>query len=206
MTEGTPSVSEVSSRRTTPGKLAFGALSSVTGVAVNGSEPGAETRPVVRADRGTVNTGKEFAFQSEHRSEMRTSLYGHANRYPRATQSEAKPIDAALLKRAEETLNSLDDADEIDMQLLLAGLVGIVSDLWESAAEASDIHQEILATLENGVRVAAGRGRSLSTDESLAIRGAVHFLKQPRLVRSNAESIRSEFVEAGFQPLGFLEE
>ncbi len=206
MNEGTPSVSELASRWASQEKSAFGALSGVTGVAGGGSEPGAETRPAVRADRGTVNSGKEFALLSEHRSDTRTVRHGHANRYPSAARTQGQPIDAALLRRAEETLNSLDDADEIDMQLLLAGLVGIVSDLWESAAEASDIHQEILATLENGVRVAAGRGRSLSTDESLAIRGAVHFLKQPRLVRSNAESIRSEFVEAGFQPLGFLEE
>jgi hypothetical protein len=186
MNEGTSAVSEVSRPRATPVKTAFGQLSNVTGVAGTGSESGNETRSAVRIESGTFK-------------------HDQASRHPRAPRTQGQPVDAALLTRAEETLKSLDDADELDVQLLLTGLVGIVSDMWESAVDASDIHQEILATLENGARVAAGRGRSLSAAESLAIRSAIHFLKQPRLVRSNAESVRSEFVEARFPPLGFLE-
>jgi len=185
MNQGTSSVSEMSSLRAT-NKSAFAALSNMTGVTGTGSELGHDTRQAARI-------------------ESETFKHDQANRHPRAAQTKGKSVDAVLLGHAEETLKSLDGADELDVQLLLTGVVGIVSDMWESAAEASNIHQEILATLENGVRVAAERGRSPSAAESLAIRNAVYCLKQARLVRSNAESVRSEFVEAGFPPMGFLE-
>ena len=186
MNEGTSAVSEVTRPRAAPVKTAFGQLSNVTGVAGSSSESANETRSAVRIESGTFK-------------------HDQASRHPRAARIQGQPVDAALLRRAEEMLKSLDGADELDVQLLLTGVVGIVSDMWESAADASDIHQEILATLENGVRIAAERGRSLSAVESLAIRSAVFSLKQARLVRSNAESVRSEFVEAGFPPMGFLE-
>ena len=69
-------------------------------------------------------------------------------------RTKIEPLDTVLLKSAEKTLQSLNGAVELDVQLFLTNLVGIICDLWESAVDASERHQDILASIENAVRVA----------------------------------------------------
>lgn len=189
MNEGTSGVSEIRGRQVTSRKAGFGELSNLTGGSGGGPEIGNETRSAACSESGGVAPGR-------------------GSRRLRRAPTLGGAVDVVLLARAEEMLKSLDNADAADgvgVQLLLTALVGTIADMWESAADATATHQEILATLENGVRIAAGRGERLSSDQSLAIKNGIHFLGQARLARSHAESVRFDFVEVGFPPMAFLE-
>jgi len=114
-------------------------------------------------------------------------------------------IDVVLVKKAREIVDSIAPSDEFETPLFLTALAGTIMEMWESAATASEHHQDILAVLENAVRSAAADG-SISDQHLPAFREALADLAQTCLVRENAEIIRSEFIRQGFGPLAFLEE
>lgn len=123
---------------------------------------------------------------------------------PRAAESVRNKIDPALLRHAQEIVECLPSADEIDYQLYLSSLVGISADLWETAMDASESHKDILSTLEHAAKLAA-TDAFLTPEQLGVIREAISFLARPTLVRSEVESVCRDFVDAGFPPLGFLE-
>lgn len=110
-----------------------------------------------------------------------------------------------LLKEARELVDSIDPVDNFEAQLGLEGLRGVVAGMWESACDCSESHQEILAVLENGVRI-AGQTGSVKQGQLAAFREALNDLGQSRLVRENAEVVRAEFLRQGFTALAFIED
>jgi len=120
---------------------------------------------------------------------------------PSARRSD-EGIDNGLVRRAQELLETLDAADEVESPLLLDALRSVVLEMWDSASESSEVHQGILAVLENGAVIAATHG-SITPSQLSAFREALTDLSQPRLVLKSAESIRRRFVDEGFNPLSF---
>lgn len=116
---------------------------------------------------------------------------------------EGARLDDGLIAKARALIESLVDVDCLSQQPLLASLVGTLLEIWESASNAPEPYQDVLATLENGVRGCACDG-SISPDRIRAIREALTTLAQPKLVSEHAEAIRREFIRAGFDPLQFL--
>jgi hypothetical protein len=120
-------------------------------------------------------------------------------------RGKAGKVDSNLIGKAKEIVESVDDTDVVQMQLHLTALAGAILDMWESVLDASEVHQDLLAALENGARQAARAGQV--TDAQLsAFREALNDLGQDVLVPANAEVVRSRFVDVGFAPLGFLGE
>lgn len=133
-----------------------------------------------------------------------------ADRGPLARQVRREPgatgqIDAGLLRKTLEFVDSIVPTDEINTPLFLAALGGTVLEMWESAATSSEYHQDILATLENAVRASTVSG-SVTEQQLSAFREALTDLAQTRLVRKNAEVVRLEFIRQGFGPLAFVDE
>jgi len=104
-----------------------------------------------------------------------------------------------------EQLESINPEDQFETQLQLVSLSGTTMEMWETAAESSEAHQEVLAILENGVRQVARDGM-LSDEQLSAIREALRELPQAVLVRSIVETIRVRFLSAGFGPMAFAED
>ncbi len=166
----------------------FGALSAQTAGAV-----------------GTSGSSQDAGITLEARKASRTT-----DREPVARQVRREPgatgqIDAALLRKALEIVDSIVPTHEINTPLFLAALGGTVLEMWESAATSSEYHQDILATLENAVRAATVSG-SVTEQQLSAFREALTDLALTRLVRENAKVVRSEFIRQGFGPLAFMGE
>lgn len=119
-------------------------------------------------------------------------------------QRKGKAIESGLLRKAQELVDSMDPGESYDTQLYLPALRGTVAEMWESAPDCSELHEAVLATLENGVRQAAMAG-SVTAGQLAAFREALNDLGQSALVQANAEVVRSEFVRQGFTALGFAD-
>jgi len=125
---------------------------------------------------------------------------------PLPTRSKAPPaLDSTKINRAIELIDSIEFSDTYNITLYLASLRGLVLSMWETAADASIFHQDILALLDNAV-CSACRDDSLTPDELSAFRESLTDLNQSRLVRANVDVIRHRFLSAGFAPLSFVEE
>ncbi|MEE9294605.1 MAG: hypothetical protein V3W34_06565 [Phycisphaerae bacterium] len=113
-------------------------------------------------------------------------------------------MDATLLRKAIETVASIDLNDPVNTAIHMSALSGTVLWLWESAAESSEHHQDILAALENAVRYC--RDLDCPTSEQIdAIREALIYLAQPTVVREQAKVVRERFVDEGIGALAFLD-
>ena len=113
-------------------------------------------------------------------------------------------IDAKLIEKAREIVDSIEPNDAFQTPLYLAALAGLLMEMWESAVDSSQIHRDILAALENAVRVQMAEA-TVTTNHVSAFREALTDLVQKDLVREHAKSIRSRFVRLGFGALGFVE-
>ncbi len=114
-------------------------------------------------------------------------------------------IDPSLIQKAKDIVESIDSRDAFQTPLHVTSLAGVVMEMWESAADSSDIHQDILATLENAVRL-RGEEAAVTNEDLSAFREALTDLTQEHLAQENADVIRSRFVRMGFGPLAFAEE
>lgn len=164
-----------------------------------------------RSDPKRPNHGDPSASESPEQSPpamtaMSTDSHASADQHPQAPvgEDEYQPLDATLLAEASAVVGSLDPEDAFDRPLSLTALSGTVMRLWESAAEGSEVHQDILAVLESAVRSALDADEATGEQVS-AFREALTALSQRRLVRGRAEDIRARFIDAGFGPLAFLE-
>jgi len=81
-------------------------------------------------------------------------------------------------------------------------LRGIVLQLWESAANATQFHQEILAALESAVLGV----ETLNKNQLSAVREAVMDLGNDVLSEAHLDVIRRKFIAEGFSPLALLSE
>ncbi len=125
---------------------------------------------------------------------------------PRQTsvQTPCSAVDASLLRRALEIVQSLDPGDVFSAELHLSALCGLVMELWESAQHSSEYHQQTLAALENGVRSASADGH-VTPEQVAAFREALRDINRPSVGRQSVDIIRTLFVEVGFAPLAFVE-
>ena len=113
-------------------------------------------------------------------------------------------IDGDLLRQASEIASNLEPEDEFNTQLQLDSLKGLVADMWKSADAAGELCQDVLAILENGVRQAALLG-TVNMGQAAAFREALTYLGKTALVKTQADVLRSEFVQQGFRALGFAD-
>jgi len=117
-------------------------------------------------------------------------------------KSASGKLDGSLLKRAKAIIDSYNPDDLIESTINVESLRGIVLQLWESAAIATQFHQEILAVLESAVSSV----ESFNKTQLSAIREAIKDLENNVLAQAHLDVIRRRFIAEGFSPLAFLSE
>jgi hypothetical protein len=111
-------------------------------------------------------------------------------------------LDRSLLERANAIIDSFNAEDVMDSTINMESLRGIVLQLWESAANATQFHQEILAMLESAILSV----ECLSKSQLSAWREAVIDLGNDILAQAHLDVIRRRFIAEGFTPLALLSE
>lgn len=112
-----------------------------------------------------------------------------------------KRIDASLVAEARRLMGVCTPAPKA----ILTELVTTVAKMWETAADASERHRDILACLDNAVIQAADRG-AITDDQLKVIVAALSFLGSARIGDGIVECTRSIFIRVGFGPLALLPE
>jgi hypothetical protein len=111
-------------------------------------------------------------------------------------------LDRSLLNRAKNIMDGFNHSDIMEVAVNLESLRGIVLQLWESAANASQLHQEILAILESAILSV-----ECPTESQLAaFKEAVTDLGIDILTQAHVNVIRRRFIAEGFGPLALLSE
>ena len=111
-------------------------------------------------------------------------------------------LDKSLLGRAQVILESFDWDDAVGVAINMESLRGIILQLWESAANASQFHQDILAVLESAMLSV-----ELPDSHHLSVfREAIRDLESDLLAQAHVDVIRRRFISAGFSPLALLTE
>lgn len=108
-------------------------------------------------------------------------------------------LDNELTKKADSLVALIDE-----MTLCLVDLAKTIMELWESAQHSDELHQDILAILENGVRQSAVSG-VVKRSQLEAFRKALGYLSAEKLEREQVDALRSLFGRVGFAPLGFVD-
>jgi len=123
-----------------------------------------------------------------------------------ALAKERKPVagglDKPLLKRAKNIIDSFNHHDVMEATIDLESLRGIILQLWESATNGTQFHQEILATLENAILSVESPNES----QLSAFKEAVMDLGNDILTQAHVDVIRRRFIAEGFSPLALLSE
>ncbi len=166
-------------------------------------------KPQQHPQSSTVGTGFEYAEDlSENRFTGEVSdepAFKRTQGAPSSLRSGIGNIDADLIRKATEITESLSLDDYFDTQLHLTALQGLACDMWASASESSELHQELLAVFESAVRQTNADGDATHQQLDL-FRECLCDLSRPSLVRAHAEVLRSQFIRMGFKPLAFLDE
>ena len=111
-------------------------------------------------------------------------------------------LDRSLLNRAKTIIDSFNSDDAIESTINIESLRGIVLQLWESAANATQFHQEILAALESAILGV----ETLNNNQLSAVREAIMDLGNDVLAQAHLDVIRRRFIAEGFSPLALLSE
>jgi len=111
-------------------------------------------------------------------------------------------LDKSLLERAKDIVESLRVNDVMDTAINLDSLRGIVLQLWESATNSTQFHQEILALLESAVISID----SPNEDQLSVFREAIIDLENDVLAQAHVDVIRRQFIKRGCSPLAVLSE
>jgi hypothetical protein len=111
-----------------------------------------------------------------------------------------KGLDMSLLNRAKSIIDGFNPSDVIESAVNLESLRGIVLQLWESATNASQFHQEILANLESAILSVECPTKS----QLAAFKEAVTDLRSDVLTQAHVNVIRKRFIREGFSPLAIL--
>lgn len=112
-------------------------------------------------------------------------------------------LDLALVDEAIDTVESLDPGEPLTLIVRLGSLCGLLNELWRSAAESSQYHQQILAAAESAA-ISALRASAVTDSQLAAIRAALKDLTSPILTQANVDSISSLLVDEQFSPLAIL--
>jgi hypothetical protein len=163
------------------------------------------------ADAGTdIMTGTMKGNAPGRRPRSTNATLGADEEAPQSVSSRAgigqppvsKGLDRALLRRAISILESFDVRDVVAAQLNMDALRGLVLDLWESAQSATQLHQDILALIEEAVLSVT----SLSEAQVLVLKEGFRDLANPILVQVHVDLIRDRLSAQGFSPLALLSE
>jgi len=111
-------------------------------------------------------------------------------------------LNKSLLKRAKDIIDSFNHHDVMEATIDLESLKGIVLQLWESATNGTQFHQEILATLESAILSVESPNES----QLSAFKEAVMDLGNDVLTQAHVDVIRRRFISEGFSPLALLTE
>jgi hypothetical protein len=111
-------------------------------------------------------------------------------------------LDKSLLERAKDIVESLRVNDVMDTAINLDSLRGIILQLWESATNSTQFHQEILAFLETAVISI----ESPNENQLSVFKEAIIDLENDVLAQAHVDIIRSQFIKRGFSPLAVLSE
>lgn len=166
-------------------------------------------KPQQYAQSSTAGTGFGYAeslsanrFTGEVRDE---AAFQPTQGAPSSLRSGIGNIDVALIRKATEITESISLDDSFDTQLHLTSLQGLACDMWASASESSEVHQELLAVFESAVIQTNADGTATPQQLDL-FRECLCDLSRPSLVPAHAEVLRSQFIRIGFKPLAFLDE
>lgn len=152
----------------------------------------AETTGVLSGDTGSSYVGN---------SDLST---GEQVRYGKSSDRLPSPsghLDKKILNRVSDLIETLqEESDPLTYDITYQSLRINVTSLWESAATASEFHQDILAVLEAGL---------LSIDEPGgdhldAFREAVLDLESDPITQAHVNVIRRRFMDCGINPLAML--
>lgn len=113
-------------------------------------------------------------------------------------------IDEVLLRKAQELVIAVDSSDLLAGQASLSALGGILFELWTSADRCSEMHQDILATVESAAKQANHEGL-LTQEQQAFLVEALGYLGQHDLVCAKVDVVQSDYVDVGFAPLPFLD-
>jgi hypothetical protein len=117
-------------------------------------------------------------------------------------KAAGKSLDKSLLARARNIIDGFTPGDVMEDTINFESLRGIVLQLWESAENASQLHQEILAILESAIL-----SIECPTESQLAaFKEAVTDLGSDVLTQAHVDVIRRRFIAEGFSPLALLSE
>ena len=111
-------------------------------------------------------------------------------------------LDGSLLNRAKTIIDNFNSDDVIESTINIESLRGIVLQLWESAANATQFHQEILAALESAILSV----ETLDKNQLSAVREAIMDIGNDVLAQAHLDVIRGRFITEGFSPLALLSE
>lgn len=111
-------------------------------------------------------------------------------------------LDRTLLIRASEIIEGFDPDEIIDSTVNIESLRGIVLQLWETAKDATQFHQEILALLESAILSV----ENLNQEQLSVIREATKDLQNEVLAQVHVDIMRRRFLNVGFSPLTILSE
>lgn len=125
----------------------------------------------------------------------------------RFTVTKGKPaagkgLSKSLLERAKSIIESFKHDDTFDATINFDSLRGIILELWESARESTQFHQQILGILESAIL-------SIETpnqEQLFVFREAILDLGHDVLTPAHVDVIRTQFVNHGFTPLALLSE
>jgi len=113
-----------------------------------------------------------------------------------------KGLNKSLLERAKSIIDGFNCDDVMDATVNLESLRGIVLQLWKSATNSSQFHQDILAILESAIISVEYPNK----DQLTVFREAVIDLGNNVLTQAHVDVIRRRFISEGFSPLALLSE
>lgn len=137
----------------------------------------------------TLDTGKE----------IQPEPYGPVIDYKKAANGG---LDKSLLKRAGSIVENFNVSGVMDAAIDLESLRGVLLQLWQSATDSTQFHQEILTILESAVISV----ESPTPTQLSAFREAIIDLGRDVLAQVHIDVIRRRFISEGFSPLALLSE
>jgi len=146
---------------------------------------------------GTIN--KDFPSPLPH---PEATTPPHSFSLVESKQVVPKGLDRSLLNRAKDIIDSFNNCDVMESTIDLESLRGTVLQLWESATNGTQFHQEILATLESAILSVESPNES----QLSVFKEAVMDLENDILTQAHVDIIRERFVAEGFSPLALLSE